>query len=233
MHHAKLSVTWIFIKNISFYWNNQSKKPNIIVGVIKRHLKWMWRDWTRTWTIFLKKSIENKKKVFLVDFNTDMMHCNEYTPKNQFLVLLASNSYLSYIIQPSEHTSHSRTLIDNICINLISKDIIFGNITGTISEHPPQFLISPNKFADSRSNKSNVFERSCSNFDQESFLLDSLAQYFEPWWENVKLAPNNFLDAMNFVLNKYDRLNKYKLRLKTNRWMTIEIQKSIIPKTNY
>ena len=38
---------------------------------------------------------------------------------------------------------------------------------------------------------------------------------------------------MNSVLNKYDRLNKYKLRLKTKRWMPIEIQKSIILKTNY
>ena len=127
-----------------------------------------------------KEINREQKKVFLVDFNIDMMHCNEYTPTNEFLVLLASNSYLSYIIQPSEHTSHSRTLIDNICINLISKDIIFGNITATISEHPPQFLISPNKFADSPSNKSNVFKRSCSNFDQENFLLDSLVQYFEP-----------------------------------------------------
>ena len=38
---------------------------------------------------------------------------------------------------------------------------------------------------------------------------------------------------MNSLLNKYDRLDKYKLRLRTKRWMTIEIQKSIIPKTNY
>ena len=84
----------------------------------------------------------------------------------------ASNSYLPYIIQPSRHTSHSRTLIDNIFSNVISKDIISGNITATISDHLPQFLISPNTFADPPSNKSNVFERNWSNSDQENFVLD-------------------------------------------------------------
>ena len=50
----------------------------------------------------------------LGDFNVDLMHYNERKPTNEFLDSLASNSYLPYIIQPSQHTSHSRTLIDNI-----------------------------------------------------------------------------------------------------------------------
>ena len=85
------------------------------------------------------------------------MHYNEDKPTNEFLDSLASNSYLPYIIQPSRHTSHSRTLIDNIFSNVISKDIISGNITATISDHLPQFLISPNAFADPPDNPNPMF----------------------------------------------------------------------------
>ena len=100
----------------------------------------------------------------LGDFNVDLMHYNEHKPTNEFLDSLASNSYLPYIIQPSQHTSHSRTLIDNIFSNIILKDIICGNITATISDHLLQFMISPNTIANPPSNKSNAFERDWSNF---------------------------------------------------------------------
>lgn len=74
-----------------------------------------------------KEINREQKKVFLVDFNIDMMHCNEYTPTNEFLVLLASNSYLSYIIQANRHTSHLNSFqnpIKNIFSNRTSKDIL-------------------------------------------------------------------------------------------------------------
>ena len=116
-----------------------------------------------------KKLIKNKKQCFLLsDFSIDLMHYNEHKPTNEFLDSLASNSYLPYIIRPSWHTSHSRTLIDNILSNVISKDIISGNITATISNHLPQFLTCPNTFADPPSDKSNVFQRDWSNFDQNN-----------------------------------------------------------------
>ena len=93
----------------------------------------------------LKKINQEQKTVFLLgDFNIDLMHYNEHKPTNGFLDSLVSNSYLPYIIQPSRHTSHIL----------------------------PQFLISPNTFADPPSSKSNVFERDPSNFDQENFVLD-------------------------------------------------------------
>ena len=164
----------------------------------------------------------------LGDFNLDLMHYNE------LLDSLASNSYLPYIIQPSRYASHSRTLIDNIFSNVISKDIICGNITATISDHLPQFLVSPNTFANPPSNKSNVFERDWSKFDQENFILD----YFDIDWsnllnlneKNVDLSTNNFLNAMNSLLNKYapfKKISKYKLKFKTKPWITFGIQKSI------
>ena len=157
------------------------KKSNIVVGAIYRQPKMDVTEFNNILNNMLKK-IKNKKTGFLLgDFNIDLMHYNEHKTTIEFLDSLASNSYLPYIIQPSQHASHSRTLIDNIFSNVISKDIISGNITATISDHLPQFLISPNTFADPPSNKSNVFERDRPNFDQENFVL----YYFDIDWPNI------------------------------------------------
>ena len=86
------------------------------------------------------------------------MHDNEDKPTNELLDSLASKSYLPYIIQSNQHTCLFKTLIDNILSNVILKDIISGNITVTIGDHLPQFLISSNVFADLPSNKLNIFE---------------------------------------------------------------------------
>ena len=112
------------------------KKSNIIVGTIYRHPKMDVTDFNNILNNLLKKINQEQKAVFLLgDFNIDLMHYNEHKPTNEFLDSLASNSYLPYIIQPSRHTSHSKTLIDNIFSNVISKDIISGNITATIADH--------------------------------------------------------------------------------------------------
>ena len=162
------------------------------------------------------------------------MHYNEHKPTNGFLVSLTSNSYLPYIIQPSRHARHSRNLIDNIFSNVISKDIICGNITATIFDHLPQFLVSTNTFANPPSNKSNIFERNLSKFDQENFIL----KYFDIDWsnllnlneKNVDLSTNNFLNAMSSLLDKYapfKKVSKYKLKFKTKPWIIFGIQTSI------
>ena len=59
-----------------------------------------------------------------------------------------------------------------------------------------------------------------SHFDEENFVLDC----FDIDWpnideKNVNSATKNFLDTINFVLNKYaslKKVNKYKLRFKKN-----------------
>ena len=159
------------------------RKSNITVGVIHRHPKMVVTDFNNNFLNNLLKKInqEQKKVLLLGDFNVNLMHYNEHKATNEFLDSLASNSYLPYIIQPSGLTSRSRNFIDNIFSDVISKDIICGNITATISDHLPQFLVSPNTFVNPPSNKSNVFERDWSKFDQENFLLD----YFDIDWSNL------------------------------------------------
>ena len=47
-------------------------------------------------------------------------------------------------MQPTRTTSHSKTLISNTITNVILTDLLSGNLTATISDHLPQFLIVPN-----------------------------------------------------------------------------------------
>ena len=101
-----------------------------------------------------------------------MLNYNEDRPTNDSLDSLASSSLVSYILQPTRLTGCSKTLTDNILCNSTSDEIISGNITATMSDHLPQFLIALNVFVIPLSNKSNIFERNWLKFNQENFILD-------------------------------------------------------------
>ena len=145
-----------------------------------------------------------------------------------------------YIIQPSRITSHSDTITDNIFPNIVSSDIISGNLTATISDHLPQFLIAPHIFSNSHRAKHNISEHDWSNVDQEKFILDYLST---SWTTILKLQDNdvnislqNFLNRMTNLLNTYapyKKVNKYKIRFKAKPWITIALQKSIAIKNSY
>ena len=153
---------------------------------------------------------------------------------NEFLDSLSSNMVLPYIIQPTIITTHSKSIIDNIFSNYISLEIISGNLTSTISDHLPQFFITPHIFSNAPYKKYNIFERDGSKFNREEFIPD----YFVIDWPHVlKLQNNNtntsfqnFFDSMNRILDKHaqlKRLSKYKLKFKTKPWITMALQKSI------
>ena len=154
-----------------------------------------------------------------------------------FLDSLVSNSFIPLILQPTRITSHSNILIDNIFSNVIDPDIISGNLTATISDHLPQFSIIPNMFGNISGNKSNIYERDWSKFDQENFILD----YFSVDWEdllkidelNVDNSTKIYLDKINMLLDTYaplKRINKCKLKFKSKTWITLGLQKINISK---
>ena len=102
-------------------------------------------------------------------------------------------------------------------------DIILGNLTATISDHLPQFLIAPEIFRNSPSNKSSYFEHDWSNFNQENFILD----YFSVNRKNIiNLQKNDvnhslqsFFDSMNDLLKihaPYKKLKNINLNSKEN-----------------
>ena len=101
----------------------------------------------------------------LGDFNVNLLNYNEHNQTNEVLDSLTSNSLIPLILQPTRITSHSSTLIDNIFSNVIEPDIISGHLTGTNSDHLPQFAIIPNIFGNISGNKYNIYERRWSKFD--------------------------------------------------------------------
>ena len=150
------------------------RKSNIIVGVIYGHPSMNLTDFNCN---YLNKLLENiskeQKSIFLLgDFNVNLMNYNEHNQTNLFLDSLASNTFIPLILQPIRITNHSNTLIDNVFSNVIDPDIISGNLTATICDHLPQFAIIPNMFGNIPGNKSNIYERNWSKFDQENFFLD-------------------------------------------------------------
>ena len=54
-------------------------------------------------------------------------------------------------------------------------------MTAIISDHLPQFAIISNRFNNISGNKSNIYEKGWSKFDQENLILD----YFSIDWEDL------------------------------------------------
>ena len=131
------------------------------------------------------------------------MNYNEHNQINKFLDSLASNSFIALNLQPTRITSNSNTLIDNVFSNVLDSDIISGNLTATISDILPQFAINPNMFGNILGNKSNIYERDWSKFDQENFILD----YFSVDWED--LLKTDELNADNSTKIYLDKINMY------------------------
>ena len=123
------------------------------------------------------------------------------TRQTEYLDFLLSNSFILLILQPTRITSYSNALIDNIFSNVIDPDIISGNLTATISDHLLQFAIIPNMFGNILGNKSNIYERDWSKFDQENFILD----YFSVDWEDLLKIDD--LNANNLTKIYLDKIN--------------------------
>ena len=89
-------------------------------------------------------------------------------------------------------------------------------------------------FGNISGNKSNIYERDWSKFDQENFIID----YFSVDWDDLlktgELNADNstrmYLDQINMLLDTYaplKRINKHKIKFKSKPWITLGLQKSI------
>ena len=88
-----------------------------------------------------KLSFENKSVILMGDFNINLLKHGQHLLTSEFLDLITSNGLLPQITNPSRITSRYQTLIDNIFINKSDGQLISGNITTSISDHLPQFLL--------------------------------------------------------------------------------------------
>ena len=82
--------------------------------------------------------------------------------------------------------------------------------------------------------KSNVYERDRTNFDQENFILDDLAECWNSVFEKEQASKNlsfqSFLCKINFILDKFvllKRFSQHKLKFKIKPWISSDMQRSI------
>ncbi|XP_065683390.1 uncharacterized protein LOC136096149 [Hydra vulgaris] len=115
---------------------------------------------------------ENKTIFILGDFNIDLLKCDTDLYAKDFLDSLTSNYILPHIIHPTRICKTSKTLIDNIFSNIKSNKYKTGNLTTTISDHLPQFLIAYNILKPPPSKKLLTQERNWKSFNEVSFKHD-------------------------------------------------------------
>ena len=94
------------------------------------------------------------QKILLKFF--DLLKYDTNADSTAFLESVYTNFFLPYITTPTQATTHSKTLIDNIFSSNIEDGLKSGNMISTISDHFTQFLLQKNIKIDK--SKSNLFQ---------------------------------------------------------------------------
>ena len=92
------------------------------------------------------------------DFNINILNCNTDRDTSCFIDTIYSNSFYPTINIPTRITSTSKTLIDNILYNNITKCISAGNIVTSFSDHLMQYIFIPGEISE-KPNNNKIFKR--------------------------------------------------------------------------
>ena len=215
------------------------KKTKVIVGCIYHHPQMDLNEFNNCYinNLLDKLSKANFPVFLLGGFNIDLLNDDQHSLTNEFLDSFTSHRLLSHTVPQTRIKKNSKTLIDNIYSNVITPNNISDNITATMSDHLPQFLIAPDIFSNPPSAKLNIFERDWSKFDQENFILDYLSVDWEnlikSYCGNVDQSFVSFLAMFNSILDLYaslKKISKQKLKFRNKPWITLGLQKSIFIK---
>ena len=96
-------------------------------------------------TLLEKLSFEKKEVILMGDFNINLLNCIIDKNTSDYVDNLYSHTFFPTINSPLRITAYSKTLIDNIFHNNVTKNIISGNITTSISDHLTQSLLISNQ----------------------------------------------------------------------------------------
>ena len=126
-------------------------------------------------------------------------------------------------------------MIDNIFSNSLNSSYISGNITTSISDHLPQFLLIPNiNIKDLLPKHHNLFKRDSTNFKKEDFILDLLDIDWNTTLQTNKNDPNfsfnQFYEKINCIIDNHlplKKVSKKELKQQFKPWITTGIRKSI------
>ena len=87
---------------------------------------------------------ENKSTLLTGDFIVNLINYDKKRGTYNFLELHFNHNFTPQITLPTRVIDKSATLIDNIFVNNPSFNYLSGNITSSISDHLPQFIILEN-----------------------------------------------------------------------------------------
>ncbi len=236
-HRKDLENSLYLSKNLetTFVEITNKNKKNIIVGCIYKHPSMDIDEFNFLFECLMEKISKENKEIYLIgDFNLDLLKIDDENEIEHFYNIISSNLLVPHITIPTRITPTSKTLIDNIFSNNL--DFVrakSGNITITISDHMPQFIIIP-KTINRVFNKNEMYKRDTKHIDRVSFIADVININWDTVLEVNKCDPNysfNNLDKkINDILDVYApirKLSKKELKGLSKPWITSGIRKSI------
>ena len=116
---------------------------------------------------------ENKSTLLTGDLNVNLINYNKKRGTYNFLELPFNHNFTPQITLPTRVTEKSAILIDNIFVNNPSSNYLSGNITTSISDHLPQFIILENfKASDLKTERISTTYRDFKYFNIDSLKRD-------------------------------------------------------------
>ena len=183
--------------------------------------------------ILTKIKNENKYIILMGDFNVNLINYYKDTGTSEFLEQLFNHKFTPQIMLPTRITEKTATLIDNISVNGQTQKYNSGNITTSISDHLPQFIIIENGNGDKPTNKTaKTTYKDYKNFDMESFKIDlqGIDWTFATQNNDVNLGFEAFLWLFNTTLDKHALIKEFTKKEEKDKlkpWFTKGIRKSM------
>ena len=129
---------------------------------------------------------------------------------------MMANFLAPSITIPTRINNNGGTLIDNIFTNYILPDKCSGNLTVSISDHFPSFLIIPIENKQHNSQRKIQYKRDTKNFSQDDFILDYLNVDWDSEMEidknDVNLSTEKFFSKMSTIIDKHMPVKKLKAK---------------------
>ena len=106
-----------------------------------------------------KLTNENKQCYISGDFNFDLLKVSSHDETFNFFDTMMSSFLLPTITLPTKINSVKSTVIYNIFTNHLHPDLKTGNVTVSISDHLPLFLIVPKQNQNHLPKTQNLYSR--------------------------------------------------------------------------
>ena len=210
-------------------------KQSCILGTIYKHLSMKHLKFNNDYMEELLRVIthENKNCILTGDFNLNLLKHAKSPGVSKLLENLLSHNFMPQITLPTRITEKTATFIDNILINTNKLNSISGNITTSISDHLPQFIVLDSLLGTSTDESSFQFlYRSFKNFNEENFSNDinQINWTFATENNDINLGFETLLCLIDKMLDKHAPVKKcirkeQKVPLKP--WVINDIKKSI------